>query len=73
MRWLMQRDIVALAKSTHIERMKENFEIFDFRLSEQDMETIRELDTNTSLFFNHQTTETVDRFVGMINDRKGKI
>lgn len=69
----MQRDIVALAKSTHIERMKENFEIFDFRLSEQDMETIRELDTNTSLFFNHQTTETVDRFVGMINDRKGKI
>ena len=73
LRWLMQRDIVALAKSTHIERMKENFEIFDFRLSEQDMETIRELDTNTSLFFNHQTTETVDRFVGMINDRKGKI
>ena len=73
MRWRMQRDIVALAKSTHIERMKENFEIFDFRLSEQDMETIRELDTNTSLFFNHQTTETVDRFVGMINDRKGKI
>lgn len=73
LRWLMQRDIVALAKSTHIERMKENFEIFDFRLSEQDMETIRELDTNTSLFFNHQTPETVDRFVGMINDRKGKI
>ena len=33
LRWLMQRDIVALAKSTHIERMRENFEIFDFQLS----------------------------------------
>ena len=73
LRWLMQRDIVALAKSTHIERMRENFEIFDFQLSKQDMKVISELDTNTSLFFNHQTPETVDRFVGMINDRKGKI
>lgn len=73
LRWLMQRDVVALAKSTHIERMKENFEIFDFQLSEHDMKIISELDTNTSLFFNHQTPETVDRFVNMISDRKGKI
>ena len=73
LRWLMQRDIVALAKSTHIERMKENFEIFDFQLSEHDMKSISELDMNTSLFFNHQTPETVDRFVNMISDRKGKI
>lgn len=73
LRWLMQRDVVALAKSTHIERIKENLEIFDFQLSEQDMECISKLDTNTSLFFNHQTPETVDRFVEMINDRKDKI
>lgn len=73
LRWLMQRDIVALAKSTHIERMRENFEIFDFQLSEHDMKIISELDTNTSLFFNHQTPETVDTFVDMISDRKGKI
>ncbi|WP_413927217.1 aldo/keto reductase [Clostridioides sp. ZZV14-6048] len=73
LRWLMQRDIVALAKSTHIERMKENFEIFDFQLSDEDMCKVAMLDTNTSLFFNHQTPETVDMFVNMIEERKGKI
>lgn len=73
LRWLMQRDIVALAKSTHIERMRENFEIFDFQLSEHDMKIISELDTNTSLFFNHQTPEVVDMFANMITERKGKI
>ncbi|MFQ9516035.1 MAG: aldo/keto reductase [Eubacterium sp.] len=73
LRWLMQRDIVALAKSTHIERMKENIEIFDFTLSENDMRKIAELDTKSSLFFNHQTPETVDRFVSMIEERKGKL
>lgn len=73
LRWLMQRNIVALAKSTHIERMRENFEIFDFQLSEHDMKIISELDTNTSLFFNHQTPEAVDMFVNMIIERKGKI
>lgn len=71
LRWLMQRDIVALAKSTHVERMKENIEIFDFTLSENDMKKIAELDTKSSLFFNHQTPETVDRFVRMIEERKG--
>lgn len=73
LRWLMQRDIVTLAKSTHINRMKENFEIFDFKLSETDMKKITKLDTNTSLFFNHQTPEAVDMFVNMIQDRKGKL
>ena len=70
LRWLMQRDIVALAKSTHIDRMKENFDIFDFRLSEQDMETICKLDMKESLFFNHQTPEAVDMFVNMIDERR---
>ncbi|WP_195266447.1 aldo/keto reductase [Clostridium sp. 1001275B_160808_H3] len=73
LRWLMQRNIVALAKSTHKERMKENFEIFDFELSDKDMRKIAELDTKTSLFFNHQTPETIDMFVKMIKDRKDKI
>lgn len=73
LRWLMQRDIVALAKSTHIERMKENIDIFDFTLSENDMKKIADLDTKSSLFFNHQTPETVDKFVSMIEERKGKI
>ncbi len=69
----MQRNIVALAKSTHIERMRENFEIFDFQLSEQDMKVISELDTNTSLFFNHQTPEAVEMFKKMISERKEKM
>ena len=72
LRWLMQRDIVALAKSTHVERMKENIDIFDFVLSGEDMEQISKLDTKESLFFNHQTPETVDKFVGMIEERTGK-
>lgn len=73
LRWLMQRNIVALAKSTHAERMKENIEIFDFELSNEDMKKISKLDTETSLFFNHQTPEAVDMFVNMIQDRKDKI
>lgn len=70
LRWLMQRNIVALAKSTHIERMKENIEIFDFILSDEDIKKIAELDMKESLFFNHQTPETVDMFVRMVSDRK---
>ena len=73
LRWLIQRDIVALAKSSHVERMKENFEIFDFRLSKEDMDKIATLDTKTSLFFDHQTPETVDWFSKMIEDRKDRI
>ncbi|MFE4430727.1 aldo/keto reductase [Peribacillus butanolivorans] len=70
LRWLMQRDFVALAKSSQVDRMKENFEIFDFRLSKEDMDKIATLDTKTSLFFDHQTPETVDWFRQMIEERK---
>lgn len=70
LRWLMQRNIVALAKSTHIERMKENLDIFDFKLSEQDMASISKLDAKESLFFDHQTPEAVDMFVSMIGERR---
>lgn len=73
LRWLMERGVVALAKSTRIERMKENFEIFDFELSNEDMNKISTLDTETSLFFNHQSPETVDMFLSFIEQRKGKI
>lgn len=70
LRWLMQRNIVALAKSTHVERMKENFDIFDFELNVDDMEKITTLDTNESLVFNHQTPKTVKMFSKMIEERK---
>jgi diketogulonate reductase-like aldo/keto reductase len=70
LRWLMQRDVVTLTKSVKKERMLENFEIFDFTLSENDMAAIAKLDTGESLFFNHQTAETVDYFVKLIQERK---
>ncbi len=70
LRWLVQRGVVALAKSTRIERMRENFAIFDFTLSEQDMTLIQTLDTAKSLFFSHQDPATVDFFVELVKKRR---
>ena len=67
LRWLTQRGVVALAKSVNQNRMQENFTIFDFKLSDDDMNTIKELDTKNSLFFNHQDPNTVDMFVGRVD------
>ncbi len=54
LRWLTQRSVVAIPKSVRRERMEENFNIFDFELSAKDMEAIKTLDTNASLFFDHR-------------------
>ncbi|MDF3888516.1 aldo/keto reductase [Cupriavidus basilensis] len=54
LRWLVQRGIVALAKSVRKERMAENIAVFDFELDDADMTDIAELDTNTSSFFSHR-------------------
>ncbi|RFP22913.1 aldo/keto reductase [Duganella sp. BJB488] len=54
LRWLVQRGIVALAKSVRKERMAENIAIFDFELDDTDMAAITALDTNTSSFFSHR-------------------
>lgn len=70
LRWLIQRKVVALAKSTHRERVQQNFEVFDFELSAEDMETIRTLDTGKSLFFSHQESSAVDLFVELIKTRR---
>jgi diketogulonate reductase-like aldo/keto reductase len=72
LRWLVQREVVALAKSTHIERMEENFNIFDFELSKEDMDTIMTLDTGKSLFFSHQEASTVDYFIELIKRRRNQ-
>ena len=69
LRWLTQRGVVALAKSVNLNRIQENFTIFDFKLSDDDMNTIKELDTKNSLFFNHQDPNTVDMFVELIKQR----
>jgi diketogulonate reductase-like aldo/keto reductase len=54
LRWLTQRDIVVIPKSVRKERMAENFDIFNFELTQEDMDAIRQLDTGTSLFFDHR-------------------
>jgi 2,5-diketo-D-gluconate reductase A len=59
LRWLTQRGVVAIPKSVRKERIIENFNIFDFELSQEDMETISTLDTKQSLFFSHQDPEMV--------------
>ena len=72
-RWQVQRGIVCLTKTVKPERMKENLDVFDFELSDADMEAIAGLDTKTSLFFNHQDASTVDLFVNLIQQRRGNI
>ncbi len=59
LRWLVQRGIVALAKSVRKERMAENLAVFDFQLDDADMAKIATLDTNTSSFFSHRDPEIV--------------
>jgi 2,5-diketo-D-gluconate reductase A len=54
LRWLTQRHIVALAKTTRRERMAENLDIFDFKLDDADMAAIATLETGTSSFFSHR-------------------
>ncbi|AIQ23092.1 aldo/keto reductase [Paenibacillus sp. FSL H7-0737] len=59
LRWLTQREIVVIPKSVRKERIIENFNIFDFELSQEDMASIAKLDTNQSLFFSHRDPEMV--------------
>ena len=54
LRWLVQRGVVALAKTVKRERMEENLDVFDFALTEQDIAAIATLETGTSSFFSHQ-------------------
>lgn len=59
LRWLTQRGVVVIPKSVRKERIIENFNIFDFELSPEDMEAIATLDTKTSLFFDHRDPEII--------------
>lgn len=59
LRWLIQRGVVAIPKSVRVDRMVENFSIFDFELAHEDMEAIASLDRKESSFFDHRDPEIV--------------
>ena len=66
LRFLLQSDVVVIPKSTHKERMEENFNVFDFALSDEDMRNIEKLDTGESLFFSHYDPQTVEWFMSIV-------
>ena len=70
LRWLVQRNVVALSKTTDIEKMKENINIFDFELSSEDMQEIAKLDTQTSSFFSHYNPNMVAWFDQTVVSRR---
>lgn len=59
LRFLIQRGVIVIPKTTHRERMEENFNVFDFELSQEDMGAIARLDRGESLFLCHQDPESV--------------
>lgn len=64
LRWLIQRGVIIIPKSVHVGRMEQNINIFDFELSDKEMETIAGLDQAKSLFFDHHDPEVVKMFMG---------
>lgn len=66
LRYLLQNDVVVIPKTTHKERMIENFDVFDFVLDKKDMKAIAKLDEKDSAFFSHQDPKTVEWFMSRI-------
>ena len=66
LRWQLQRGVVSLSKSATLERIRQNFDIFDFELSEADMEKIAEINTDTTVFADHHDASTVELLAGFI-------
>ena len=65
LRFLIQSGVVVIPKSTHKERMAQNLDVFDFMLTEEDMQRIVELDEAESVFFSHYAPETVEFLTGL--------
>lgn len=72
LRWHIQRGVVVIPKSTHYERMAENFDVFDFSLSDEDMAAMAALDKKESSFFSHYDPAMVEWFVQMVEERKNR-
>lgn len=70
LKWGLQRDVAVIPKSTHKERMSENFDVFDFTLNEDDMKKIALLDKGQSSFFAHTEPDMVEWFARMVEERK---
>ena len=70
LRWNIQRGVVVIPKTTHIERMTENFDVFDFALTNEDMSAISSLDKAESLFFSHNDPNMIEWCVKMVEKRK---
>lgn len=61
LRWLTQRQVVVIPKSVRPDRMAQNLDIFDFELTDEQMQEIATLDTGASLFFDHRDPAMVSR------------
>jgi 2,5-diketo-D-gluconate reductase A len=61
LRWLIQRTIVVIPKSVRPDRMRENLEVFDFELTDDEVTRIAAMDTRTTLFFDHRDPREVSR------------
>ena len=66
LRFLIQNGVIVIPKSVHKSRMEENFNVFDFTLTEEEMKCIEALDTGESLFFSHYDPETVEWFMSLL-------
>ena len=66
LRYMIQKNIVVIPKSVHIERMAQNFDVFDFVLDHFDMQRIAALDERESAFFSHYDPETVEFLTGLV-------
>ena len=67
LRFLLQSNVVVIPKSVRKERMQENFDIFDFELTEDEMKSIERLDRESTLFHDHQEPETAERFLSFLS------
>lgn len=68
LRWLLQRGVVCIPKSTHRDRMEQNFDVFDFALGDDEMAAIAALDTGRSAFFDHHDPATIEWLSGLVRN-----